>query len=133
MLRIGIVGLGGIGNTHARVYQANPKTDIVAVCDIIPERADKAAEAHVARAFYSIKDMLASGIELDACSVATKGEENGGDHYAPTMELLEAGIPVLGEKPISNRIPEAEKMVALAKKKKIPYAIDLTRCRNRSP
>ena len=125
MLRIGIVGLGGIGNTHARVYQANPKTDIVAVCDIIPEKADKAAQAYGARAFYSIKDMLAAGIGLDACSMATKGEENGGDHYTPTMELLEAGIPVLGEKPISNSIPEAEEMVALAKKKKVPYAIDL--------
>ena len=50
--------------------------------------------------------MLASGIALDACSMCTAGKENGGDHYAPTMELLEAGIPVLGEKPISNEIDE---------------------------
>ncbi len=57
--------------------------------------------------------------------MATKGEENGGDHFTPTMELLEAGIPVLGEKPISNRIEEGEKMVELARKKKIPYAINL--------
>jgi predicted dehydrogenase len=69
--------------------------------------------------------MLASGIKLDACSMATKGEENGGDHFTPTMELLEAGIPVLGEKPISNSIEEAEQMVALAEEKKVPYAIDL--------
>jgi predicted dehydrogenase len=57
--------------------------------------------------------------------MATKGEENGGDHFTPTMELLEAGIPTLGEKPISNNIEEAEKMVALAAKNKVPYAIDL--------
>ena len=70
-------------------------------------------------------EMLASGIKLDACSMATKGEENGSDHFTPTMELLEAGIPVLGEKPISNKIEEGKKMVELAGAKKIPYAVNL--------
>ncbi len=126
MLNIAIVGMGGIGNTHARVYQ-NLKDDvkIVAVCDIIAEKADTAAKAYDARAFYSVADMLKSGIHIDAVSMCTAGKENGGDHYQPTMELLAAGLPVLGEKPISNEVPKAEEMVALAKKKNIPYAIDL--------
>jgi predicted dehydrogenase len=124
-LRIGIVGCGNIGNVHAGCYHANPKTEVVACCDIIPEKADAAAEKYGGKAFYSVKEMLASGIELDACSMCTRGEENGGDHFTPTMELLEAGIPVLGEKPISNRIDEGEKMVALAKEKRIPYGINL--------
>ena len=124
-LRIGIVGMGNIGNTHARVYQELPDVKVVAVCDIIKERADRAAETYGAKAFYSVQEMLASGIQLDACSMCTAGVENGGDHYKPTMELLEAGIPVLGEKPISNEIAKAEEMVALAKKKNLPYAINL--------
>ena len=124
-LRIGIVGLGGIGNKHAQVYQEIDQTDVVAVCDIIQDRADKAAEAYDAKAFYSVREMLDSGIKLDACSMCTAGVENGGDHHTPTMELLEAGLPVLGEKPISNRIGEAEQMVALAKEKGLAYAIDL--------
>ena len=41
-LKIGVVGLGGIGNNHARCYTANPHTEIVAVCDIIKDKADKA-------------------------------------------------------------------------------------------
>ena len=53
------------------------------------------------------------------------GVENGGDHYKPTMELLAAGIPVLGEKPISNEIDKAEEMVALAKEKNIRYGVNL--------
>ena len=109
----------------ARVYKDNPKCELVAVCDIIKEKADAAAAKFGAKAFYSVKEMLASGIKLDACSMCTRGEENGGDHFTPTMELLEAGIPVLGEKPISNRIDEGEKMVALAAKKNVPYAINL--------
>lgn len=124
-LRIGIVGLGGIGNTHARVYQELEQTEIVAVCDIIKEKADKAAADYGAKAFYSVQEMLDSGIEIDACSMCTAGKENGGDHYTPTMELLGASLPVLGEKPISNEIAKAEEMVALAKQKNVPYAIDL--------
>ena len=64
-------------------------------------------------------------MQIDIASVCTAGVENGGDHYEPTMALLGAGIPVLGEKPISNRIPEAREMVALAKEKNLRYGINL--------
>lgn len=124
-LKVGIVGLGGIGNTHARCYKDNKNCTLAAVCDIIKERADKAAAAYGCRAFYSVKEMLASGVELDAVSMCTAGMENGGDHYAPTMELLAAGIPVLGEKPISNDIGKAREMVALAKEKNLRYGVNL--------
>jgi predicted dehydrogenase len=107
MLQIGIVGLGGIGNNHARCYTANKYSKVVAVCDVIKEKADAAAEQYGAQAFYSVKQMLKSGIKLDGCSVTTAGVENGSDHYNPTMELLQAGIPVLGEKPISNDVAKA--------------------------
>ncbi len=125
MVRVGVVGVGNIGSIHAQVYKDNPKCELVAVCDIIKEKADAAAAKFGARAFYSVKELVASGIRLDACSMATRGEENGSEHFAPTMELLEAGIPVLGEKPISNRVDEGEKMVALAAKKNVAYAINL--------
>jgi len=126
MLNVAIVGLGGIGNNHARVYQKmKDQVKLVAVCDILKERADKAAAAYGAQAFYSIADMLKSGIRIDAASMCTAGKENGGDHYAATMELLRAGIPTLGEKPISNEVAKAEEMVALAKEKRLAYGINL--------
>lgn len=124
-LRVAIVGMGNIGNTHAGVYQKRSDVEIVAVCDIIPEKSDKAAEKYGCQGFYSVKEMLASGIQIDAASMATAGKENGGDHYTPTMELLEAGIPVLGEKPISNEIDKAKEMVALAKAKNLRYGVNL--------
>ena len=124
-LKVAIVGIGNIGNIHAEVYQKRSDCQIVAVCDIIKERADKAAGRYNCPAFYSVQDMLASGIGIDAASMCTAGVENGGDHYQPTMELLGAGIPVLGEKPISNRIPEAKEMVALARQKNLRYGVNL--------
>jgi predicted dehydrogenase len=124
-LNVAIVGVGNIGSIHASVYGKNPAVKLVAVCDIIKEKADRVAAQYNCKAFYSVQEMLASGIQIDAASMATAGKENGGDHYTPTMELLSAGIPVLGEKPISNDIACAEEMVALAKKNNLRYGIDL--------
>ena len=125
MTRVAIVGMGGIGNTHARCYRDNEHSEVVAVCDMVAEKADEAAKEFGCRAFHSIREMLDSGIDIDAAGVTTAGKENGGDHYEPTMELLRAGIPILGEKPISNDIAKAREMVALAAEKNIPYAINL--------
>jgi predicted dehydrogenase len=124
-LRVAIVGMGGIGNTHAGVYQKHPECELVAVCDKDRERADRAAERYGCRAFYTVKEMLAGGLSIDAASVCSAGKENGGDHYEPTMELLSAGIPTLGEKPISNEISKAMEMVALGKQKNVRYGINL--------
>lgn len=124
-LRVAIVGMGNIGNVHAGCYVKDPLAEIVAVCDIIKEKADAAAAKYNCKAFYSVKDLVRSDLAIDCASMCTAGKENGGDHYTPTMELLQAGIPVLGEKPISNDLEKARKMVALAKKKGLRYGIDL--------
>jgi len=124
-LRVAVVGMGNIGNLHARCYREDPLAEIVAVCDIVKEKADIAAAEFGCSAFYSVPDMLDSGIIIDCASMCTAGQENGGDHFEPTMQLLEAGVHTLGEKPISNDLGKAEKMVALAKKKKLRYGVNL--------
>ena len=124
-LNVAVIGLGGIGNTHARIYHGHEDCNIVAVCDALHDKADKGAIDYEAQAFYSISDLVNSGLQIDVASMCTAGQENGGDHYEATIELLQAGIPVLGEKPISNNIAHVREMVALAKEKKIRYAINL--------
>ena len=124
-LRVAVVGCGNIGNIHLGVYAKRPDVQIVAVCDIIKDKADKAAAQYGARAFHSVQAMLASGLRIDAASMASAGVENGGDHYQPTMELLRGGIPVLGEKPISNDLSKAQEMVALARERNLRYGINL--------
>ncbi len=121
---VGVIGLGPIGNRHAMIYNEMAQAELVAVCDIIKERADAASERHGVQCFYSVKEMLAN-VELDMVSVATGGQEYGSDHYQPTMEAIEAGLHVLGEKPISNEIDQGVEMVAAAKAKGVCYGIDL--------
>jgi predicted dehydrogenase len=124
MLRVAVIGAGPIGNRHADIYKADPLAELVGICDIIKEKADAAAERLGIPAFYSVPEMLAA-LQPDLCSVATGGQEYGSDHYAPTMQAFEAGCHVLGEKPISNTISEAEEMVATARAKNLCYGINL--------
>ena len=123
-LKVAVVGLGGIGTRHADIYNADDRCELVAVCDALPHKADASADRYDCKSFSSVGEMIANE-PIDIASVCTAGVENGGDHYEPTMALLGAGIPVLGEKPISNRIPEAREMVDLAKEKDLRYGINL--------
>lgn len=124
MLKVAVIGMGGIGNTHAPIYQSSEKAELVAVCDIIKEKADAAAERYGVPAFYSVADLI-DNADINAVSVATAGVENGGDHYEPVMQCLEAGLNVLSEKPISNNIEHAREMVRKADEKEVYFGINL--------
>ena len=113
-LKVGVVGMRGIGTKHAECHDENELADLVAVCDVIKERADKGAEKSGVAAYYCLKDMLAAHPDLDIVDVCTGGYENGSWHFEPTMEALEAGKHVLCEKPLSNQVVEARQMVARA-------------------
>ena len=123
-LRVCVIGLGAIGNLHADIHKVDPLAELAGVCDIDKTRADAAAARLGVTAYYDVPDMLRR-LEPDVCSVATGGYEYSSDHYLPTMQALEAGCHVLGEKPISNEIPKAEEMVAKAREKGVCYGINL--------
>ena len=123
-IKAAVVGVGNIGSIHADIYSTLESVDLTAVCDTDKERADKAASKFNCKAFYSIESLLAEML-MEIASVCTKGEENGGDHYIPTIQLLDAGIHVLGEKPISNNIEHARSMQKRAEEKRVRYGINL--------
>lgn len=123
-LRVGVVGMRGIGNTHATAHKNDDLAELVAVCDVIKQPADEAAEKFGVKAYYSLSDMLANE-DLDIIDVTTGGIENGSWHYEPVMEALEAGKNVLVEKPISNDINLAREMVATATKKDVYLGCNL--------
>ena len=124
MLRVCVIGMGPIGNRHADMYRGDALAELVGVCDIQRDRADAAGKRLGVPAFYDAQTMLAA-LKPNLCSITTAGEENGGDHFEPTMQALAAGCHVLGEKPISNEIAKAEKMVAKAREMGVCYGIDL--------
>src|SRR5258708_5706929 len=116
-LKVGVVGLNGIGQVHSQSYATDSLAELVAVCDVVKDRADTIAAKHKVKAYYRLKDMLDAHPELDIVDVSTGGNENGGWHFEPTMTAIAAGKNVLVEKPISNDIQEARDMVKLATEK----------------
>ena len=123
MLKVGVVGCGGIGLKHSKAYQSHPNVELVCVCDIVKEKADARAEMLDVEAYYSVKEMLEKEKDLDAVGVITADHL----HFEPTMEALEAGKHVLVEKPLALDIKEAEQMVAKAKEMGVELAIDYNR------
>jgi len=123
-VRIGLVGMGGIGNAHASAYKQDPLAKLVAVCDVIKEKADEATKNHGAKAYYSLKDMMANE-DLSVVDVTTSGYENGSWHYEPSMEALAAGKDVICEKPLSSDVGEAREMVRYAAEKDLYLGCNL--------
>jgi predicted dehydrogenase len=125
MLKVAVIGLGHIGQRHARYYHENPDAQLVALCDLDAERtAPLAALYPDARVYHDVVEMLQSE-ELDAVSVCTSGIESGSHHLEPTLQALDTGVHVLCEKPLSNDIGEARRMVAHAREKGVLLGVNL--------
>ncbi len=124
MLRFALIGAGNLGKAHARYLSENPGAELVAVCDVLPEKAAALAEKYGARAFVEVPQML-DAEDVDVVDVTTSGFENGSHHFEPVMQAIGASKHVLCEKPISNDIEQARQMVAAATEKGVKFGIDL--------
>jgi predicted dehydrogenase len=115
-LRIGIIGCGGIANAHINAYNAVGGTTITAVTDVRAEAAAAAAaELPDAVPVADVPAMIAAGV--DAVSVCTPPST----HPEICMPLLEAGIPVLCEKPLALTAEHAEPLVRTAAAAAVPF------------
>ena len=124
MIRMAVIGVNNIGRLHCNVYRQHPGAELVAVCDLLEERAIAAGREYHVPAYTSLEELLANET-VDAVAVATAGEEKGGHHYEPVMTAIKAGKDVLVEKPISNRIDQAREMVANARERNVRLACNL--------
>ncbi len=108
-IKIGVVGLGHLGNYHLQKYAKIDDCEIVAVSDTLIERTRKAADTYHCRAFTDHRDLLD---KVDAVSIAVPT----GEHHTVARDFLAAGIDVLVEKPICATIEEADELIKLADK-----------------
>ena len=113
-LKIGIIGCGGIANgKHMPALKKLEDVEMVAFCDLIPERAQKAAAeygAPGAKVFTDYRQLLE--LDLDAVNVLTPNIS----HSSITVDALEAGKHVMCEKPMAINSAEAQKMLDAAKR-----------------
>ena len=114
-LRIGIIGCGGIANgKHMPSLKELDNVEMVAFCDIIEERAVKAAKdfgTEDAKVYTDYKELLKDET-IDVCHVCTPNRSHG----FITVDALEAGKHVMCEKPMAKTYEDAKKMLEAAKR-----------------
>lgn len=124
-LKVGMVGYNSIAVPHANAYRESDLAELVAICDVVDERAAKGAANNDAKAYPSLQAMLEGEPELDIIDVSTGGYENGSWHFEPAMEAMQAGKHVLVEKPLSSDVGQARQMVALAAEQNVYLGCNL--------
>lgn len=113
-LRIAFIGTGNISSRHIFAYSQIPSVEIVAGCDIKPDRCEwfrRQPGCAAARTYLDYREML-SCEKLDIVDVCTPN----GVHHPATIAALLAGSHVMVEKPMAMTPAECEEMIAVARK-----------------
>jgi UDP-N-acetyl-2-amino-2-deoxyglucuronate dehydrogenase len=108
MIQFAIIGCGRIAQRHAEHIHRFGK--LVAVCDIVPEKADAMAAQYGATAFYTAEALLSSGITIDVVAICSPN----GLHAAHSIQSLKAGFHVLCEKPMALTAHDCGEMIKTA-------------------
>jgi predicted dehydrogenase len=106
-LRAAVVGVGHLGRFHAEKYAANPGVELVAVVDVDESRARTVGEALGVPAYGDHRGLRG---RVDCASVAVPTPA----HFEVARDLLEAGIDVLVEKPLTTSVEEGKALLELA-------------------
>ena len=106
-LRVGVVGVGHLGQHHARILASLPDVELVAVVDSRPEQAQTIADKFGTRAVSDYRQLLD---RIDAVSIAVPTML----HREVAGTFLSRGIPTLVEKPLASSLAEAELLVSLS-------------------
>lgn len=107
-LKTAIIGCGNISGVHVNAINKSNKAELVAVVDIIEERAKKAAKLHDCKYFTDYRDL--SKMDLDVVHICTPHFL----HYPMAVDMLESGFNVLVEKPLAITVKQAAEMIETA-------------------
>ncbi|HEU4871402.1 MAG TPA: DegT/DnrJ/EryC1/StrS family aminotransferase [Pyrinomonadaceae bacterium] len=108
-IRFGVIGLGVMGQEHARVIAANPLLDLAAATDAQAATGRKVASDLGVKWFGSADEMIRSG-EVDAVVIATPHWQ----HADLAVNALKAGLHVLCEKPLSVTVEQSDRVLQAA-------------------
>jgi len=117
-LRTAVIGGGTVSENHLSGLSQNPKTDLVAICDLDEETARAKATSYGIKAYFEVGELLESE-RLDWVHVCTPPQT----HLAVATEVLEAGVPTLVEKPVTETIEEFEELAAVAEREDVPFSV----------
>src|SRR6478609_264771 len=103
-IKFALIGCGRIAQRHAEHIQN--KGLLVAVCDVVNEKADELGKKYGARPYYSVEDLLRNKQGIDVASICSPN----GLHAKHSIQCLKAGINVLCEKPMAISVYDCGEM-----------------------
>lgn len=115
-LRVGVIGVGHLGARHAEIYAAMPEVRLTAVCDTDAARAKEVAGRLGCDALTDHRELAS---RVDAASVAVPTTLHG----PIGLELLDAGVHLLMEKPIATSLAQADALIREARKRKLTLQV----------
>jgi predicted dehydrogenase len=118
-LRVAVVGAGGWGEQHARIFAGRPDTELVAIVGRTPDRVARRAAAYGTTAYTDIEQMLAQA-RPDLVTVSLPNE----GHFEPTLELIRHDVALLVEKPLVFNLDEADQLIDEAARRGLFFAIN---------
>jgi len=118
-IKVALVGAGGWGRQHARIFAARPDVDFRAIVGRTPEKTRARAARFETRAYLDIAEML----ERERPDLVSLCLPNQG-HFDATLQVIEAGYPLLVEKPLVFDLGEADRLLAAAAARDLFFAIN---------
>jgi len=109
-MKIGVIGVGHLGQHHARVYKELPEVELVGIYDPDKQNANRIAAKNNCKIFSTSKELINSVDIIDISSPTTT-------HYDYAKQSLLANKHVFVEKPICSKAKEAKELVKLSQKK----------------
>ena len=117
-VRYGVIGIKGVGGKHVSMAGEHENVELTALVDL-DEAAVKAQSQELGvRAFTDYRELLDAGI-VDAVSIATPHHL----HAIIGLECLNAGVHVFTEKPLANRVSDADAMIEMAKTRDLKLCV----------
>jgi len=117
-LRVGVIGVGHLGEYHLQKYKAMSKAELVGVVDTNPDRAKQISERYGTKTYGHHHELLPL---VDAVSLAVPTER----HFEVAKDVLSRGIHLLVEKPITYRLEPADTLIQIARKNKLVLQVGL--------
>ena len=118
-VRVALVGAGGWGINYARAFSSRADVDFCALVGRDPLKTDETARRFHTHAYTCLEDMLAKE-KPDLVALALPNEA----HFAPTLQVIRAGIPLIVEKPLVFSLEEADILLQEAEKRRLFFAIN---------
>jgi len=116
-IRGAVIGVGGMGYGHAKAIQKVPQAELVAVCDIVPQIAEKVAGECQCRAFTDHNEMFQAGLDMVIISTPHAS------HTPIAIDALKSGVHVLCEKPLAVHVLDGRKMLQAWKDRRQKFGV----------